>query len=101
MEPYKRLFKENVLSAITEIDTDKITDEEILRISMSAELSAINLYKTLSAYAKNQDIKKVLLDVTKEEKVHVHEFQKLLKKIDAEEMETDIQAQQELTDMSI
>lgn len=92
-------FTESVLSAITEIDTENITDEDILRIGMSAELSAINLYKSLATYAKRQEVKDALLDIAKEEKVHVYEFQHILRDIDQEEVETDLQAQQELKDM--
>ena len=53
---------------------------------MIAELDAINLYEQLAAYAQNSDTKKVLLDIAKEEKTHVGEFQALLLKKDAEQV---------------
>lgn len=73
------------------IDLDKISkeniDKEILRLGIIAELDAINLYEQLAAKAENENIKKVLLDVAKEEKEHVGEFQTLLLQIDQEQVE--------------
>lgn len=62
-------------------------DKEILRAAIIAELDAINLYEQLAAMADNAHIKAVLLDVAKEEKTHVGEFQALLLKLDAEQVE--------------
>jgi rubrerythrin len=71
------------------IDFDKIKKEdlekEILRIGIIAELDAINLYEQLASYAQNDGTRKVLLDIAKEEKTHVGEFQALLLKEDAEQ----------------
>ena len=53
-------------------------DKEILRTGIIAELDAINLYEQMAAMAKNNDIKKILLDIAKEEKTHVGEFLTLL-----------------------
>lgn len=62
-------------------------DKEILRAALIAELDAINLYEEMAALAKNKDIKTVLLDVAKEEKEHVGEFQALLLIHDKEQVE--------------
>ena len=62
----------------------KILDREILRVAMIAELDAISLYEQLAAVTENENIKKVLLDVAKEEKTHMGEFQTLLLKEDKE-----------------
>jgi rubrerythrin len=62
-------------------------DKEILRAALIAELDAINLYEEMAALANNKGIKKVLLDVAKEEKEHVEEFQTLLLKFDKEQVE--------------
>jgi rubrerythrin len=59
-------------------------DKEILRVGMIAELDAVNLYEQLAAKAQSDDIKKILLDIAKEEKTHVGEFQELLMRIDKE-----------------
>jgi rubrerythrin len=62
-------------------------DKEILRVGIIAELDAINLYEQLASEAENPDIKKVILDIAKEEKTHVGEFQALLLRIDRQQVE--------------
>lgn len=68
---------------IDEIDA-KDLDKEILRAGIIAEYDAINLYEQMASLAENEDIKNVMLDVAKEEKEHVGEFQTLLLKLDDE-----------------
>ena len=53
-------------------------DREILRDAIIAELDAINLYEQMADMSQNKNIRKLLLDVAKEEKTHVGEFQALL-----------------------
>lgn len=71
------------------IDIGKVKKEdinkEILRAAIIAELDAINLYEQMAAMATNNNIRKVLLDVAKEEKTHVGEFQSLLLREDKEQ----------------
>lgn len=59
-------------------------DKEILRLSMIAELDAVNLYEQLAAETEDKKLKAILLDVAKEEKTHVGEFQSLLMDLDEE-----------------
>ncbi|MBW2992253.1 rubrerythrin [Candidatus Woesearchaeota archaeon] len=61
-------------------------DNEILRVGMIAELDAINLYEQLAAMTTDKNIKKILLDIAKEEKTHVGEFQALLLNRDKEQV---------------
>lgn len=61
-------------------------DQEILRLGMIAELDAVSLYEQLAAMTSNSDIEKVLLDIAKEEKTHVGEFQNLLLRLDKEQL---------------
>jgi rubrerythrin len=61
-------------------------DEEILRAGIIAELDAINLYEQMAAMTETESIKKILLDIAKEEKTHVGEFQTLLLKTDQEQV---------------
>jgi len=61
-------------------------DKEILRTGIIAELDAINLYEQLAAMANDDDIKNVILDIAKEEKTHMGEFQALLLKFDKEQV---------------
>lgn len=60
-------------------------DREILRVGMIAELDAINLYEQLAAVAGNENIKKLFLDIAREEKTHAGEFQALLLRLDVEQ----------------
>lgn len=62
-------------------------DKEILRAGIIAELDAINLYEQMAAMARKKEIRKILLDIAREEKTHVGEFQALLLKEDAEQAE--------------
>jgi len=62
-------------------------DKEILRAGLIAEYDAINLYEQMASLAESEDIKKVMLDVAKEEKEHVGEFQTLLLRMDKEQVE--------------
>ena len=59
-------------------------DKEILRAGIIAELDAINLYEQMAALTTNKNIRKILLDIAREEKTHVGEFQTLLLKEDKE-----------------
>jgi rubrerythrin len=60
-------------------------DKEILRAAIIAELDAINLYEQMAEMTQNKNIRKLLLDVAKEEKTHVGEFQTLLLMEDKEQ----------------
>ena len=65
-------------------------DKEILRVGMIAELDAVSLYEQLAALTDSSDIKAVFLDIAKEEKTHMGEFEELLLRLDkgqAKEME--------------
>ncbi|MAG50940.1 rubrerythrin [archaeon] len=72
------------------IDLKKVNkkdmDKQILRLGMIAELDAVSLYEQLAAMTSSKNLKKVLLDVAKEEKTHVGEFQNLLLKQDKEQV---------------
>jgi len=70
---------------LDEIDKKNL-DKEILRAGIIAELDAINLYEQMAAMTKNEHIKEILLDIAKEEKTHVGEFQALLLKYDEEQV---------------
>ncbi len=73
------------------IDLQKIKkealDKEILRSAIIAELDAINLYEQMADMTRNGNIKKVLLDIAREEKTHVGEFHILLLAEDKEQMQ--------------
>ena len=62
-------------------------DKQILRFGILAELDAINLYEQMANMTDNKHLKMVLLDIAKEEKEHVGEFQYLLLKLDKQQQE--------------
>ena len=61
-------------------------EKEILRIGLIAELDAINLYEQLASLSKNEKVRKVFLDIAREEKTHVGELQTLLLMLDREQV---------------
>ncbi|MBY9005649.1 MAG: rubrerythrin [Candidatus Lokiarchaeota archaeon] len=71
------------------IDIEKIKksnlNKQILRIGILAELDAINTYEQLADMTENKDIKKLLIEIAKEEKTHVGEFQYLLLELDKQQ----------------
>lgn len=60
---------------------------EALRLSIIAELDAINLYLQLARAIDDEKVRKVFEDIAKEEKTHVGEFLALLKVLDKEQVE--------------
>ena len=69
---------------LEKIDKENL-DKEILRTGIIAELDAINLYEQMAAMTNDSNITRILLDIAKEEKTHVGEFQTLLLKNDKEQ----------------
>jgi rubrerythrin len=61
-------------------------DREILRVGMIAELDAVNFYEQMAAKASNKHIKALLLDIAREEKTHIAEFETMLLKLDKEQV---------------
>lgn len=78
---------ENLLSEVL-ADLEKTRPEdlnkEILRAAMIAELDAINIYEQMANLAKSEEIRKVLLDIARKEKIHVAMFETVLLQTDRE-----------------
>lgn len=74
-------------------------DREILRAGMIAELDAINFYEQMAGLTENKGIRKVLLDIAKEEKTHMGEFQTLLLKEDEEQKEELKEGEEEVEEL--
>jgi len=85
-------------------DLSKLTktalNQELLRIGIIAELDAINLYEQLAALTDNTDIKKVFLDIAKEEKTHVGEFQTMLLRLDKDQVKEMEHAKKEIKELT-
>lgn len=68
----------------------KLSREEVaeaLRLSIVAELDAINLYLQLARSIDDERVRRVFEDVAREEKTHVGEFLALLKELDPQQVE--------------
>ena len=87
------------------IDLERIKkeglDKEILRAAIIAELDAINLYEQMADMTQNGNIKKVLLDIAREEKTHVGEFQTLLLIEDKEQVQELEEGKKEIQELLI
>jgi rubrerythrin len=72
------------------VDFTKVKKEElnnvILRAAIIAELDAINLYEQMAALTDNEHIRSVMLDIAREEKTHVGEFQAMLLRLDKDQV---------------
>lgn len=74
----------------------KEIDLEILRAGIIAELDAISLYEQMAGLASDNGIRKILLDVAREEKTHVGEFQALLLEKDKEQAKELVEGKKEV-----
>lgn len=86
------------------IKLDKVNkeniDKEILRAGMIAELDAVSFYEQMAEMTDKEDVKKVLLDIAKEEKTHIGEFETLLLKYDPEQVEENKAAKKEVEELT-
>ena len=96
-------ISQNMLSKLP-INLDKVSQEdinkEIARIGMIAELDAVNLYEQLAQMARDETLKKILLDIAKEEKTHIGEFQAILLKKDPEQVNELKKGEEEVAQLS-
>lgn len=79
-------MKSKLNEMMSTIPTEKgdNVDAQILRVGIISEMDAVSLYEQLASVAYDEDLKKTLLDIAKEEKTHIGEFNDLLLKIDPE-----------------
>lgn len=83
---------------LEKVDKSNI-DKEILRAGMIAELDAVSLYEQMADLAENENLKKILLDIAREEKTHVGEFETLLLKLDKEQEEETAKGKEEVEEL--
>ncbi len=74
-------------------------DIQILRLGIIAELDASNTYDKLAGLATSEDVRKLMLDVSREEKVHAGEFETLMEKIDPDYEEAEEEGEKEVEDL--
>ena len=83
---------------LTKVSQDNL-DKEILRAAIIAELDAVNLYEQLAGMTKNDQLKTILLDIAKEEKTHVGEFQAMLLRLDTQQKEELAHGEEEVEEL--
>lgn len=83
---------------LEKIPKDEV-DKELLRAAIIAELDAINLYEQMANLTRNKDLKIIFLDVAREEKTHVGEFQALLLQKDKEQQHELEKGKEEVDDL--
>ena len=88
----------------TPINLEKVTKEnlnkEILRVGMVAELDAVSLYEQLEAMTEDVIIKRALMDIAKEEKTHIGEFEALLLERDPEQVKESEKGKKEVEELT-
>jgi len=94
VEPLSELFVQ--ASEIEAMPAGAKRDMQILRLGIIAEMDASNLYEKMALLASDKQLKKVLLDVSREEKVHFGEFEELLERIDPEFDEAEEEGEDEV-----
>ena len=75
-------------------------DKEILRAGVIAELDAISLYEQMATLANDRLLKTVLLEIAREEKTHVGEFQALLLEKDKQQEEELVKGREEVQELT-
>ncbi len=75
-------------------------DRAILRAGIIAELDAITFYEQMAQMASEEKIKKVLLEIAREEKTHLGEFQALLLQKDPQQKEELEKGKKETAELS-
>ncbi len=88
----------NIPVDLKKVDKTDI-NKEILRVGMIAELDAISLYEQLASMTDDKGIKEVLMDIAKEEKTHMGEFQTMLLRNDKQQVEELKKGKEEVEDM--
>jgi hypothetical protein len=98
---YKEFLNELFVQAgeIEAIAKGKERDTQILRLGMIAELDAVNLYDKLALLASDKRVKALMLDVSREEKVHAGEFETLMEEIDPDYEEAEEEGEEEVEDL--
>jgi rubrerythrin len=89
----------DIPASIGKMRADDI-NREVIRVGMIAELDAISLYEQMAAMATHVDIKKVLMNIAKEEKTHLAEFETLLLRFDKEQVEENEKGRVEVEELT-
>lgn len=98
---YKDLLQEIFVQSgeIESMPKGQFRDMQILRLGIIAEFDASDLYEKLALLASDKRVTKIMRDVSREEKVHVGEFERVLKEVDPEYEKSTKEGESEAEDM--
>lgn len=82
MTPQK--FFGEIAPGTTEAEYIAAVEKSAMRQAIISELQAIEMYESMAMSVVSPDLKKILNDIAREEKVHVGEFTEMLARIDRE-----------------
>jgi len=74
-------------------------DLKMLRLGIIAELDAVNFYDRLAEMASDSRVSKLMLDISREEKVHAGEFETLMERIDTDYEKAEEEGEKEVDDL--
>lgn len=80
------MLSENPISIPERGKLSKSELAQAIRYAIIAELDAINLYTQFASATDDEKVKKVFLDIAREEKTHVGEFLEILLLLDPEQL---------------
>jgi hypothetical protein len=83
-EEIRKGVSQSALNLKLNAKDNDVFDTTSLREAIIAEHDAINLYEQLAANTSDEKLKKLLLDIAAEEKVHVGELEAKLNQVDSE-----------------
>ena len=84
------------MGEVSNMPSGKRKDMAILRLATIAEYDAASLYERMADETSDKNIKKALLDIANEEKVHIGEFESLLENIDPDHEENENEGKKEV-----
>ena len=91
MKSYNQLLKES--------HEYVIPDLQLLRDGIIEEVKAISLYEQKAELAADPRVKRLFMDIAKEEKIHQQEFEGLIELMDPEYVDAGEKAGEELSNM--
>ena len=74
-------------------------EKQMLRLAIVAEADAVNLYEMMAHNVEDEDLKQLFLDVAREEKVHIGEFEYVLEILDEEYEEAEEEGAEEAEEL--
>lgn len=75
-------------------------DMSILRLAIIAEFDAASLYERMAEETTNANIKKLVLEIANEEKIHIGELEFLLEHIDPDHEENEDKGEEEAKELT-